>query len=535
MIRLGCGQMLHVLTINGERVVFSLNGQTVGDLLTKHKGQVPGFNAMRFLAASAVLVAHSFGVAQNRQSDEPLLYYTKVIELGHLGVFVFFFISGFVITQSCMRSSPLSFLIKRTARIMPGLVLVTIFCALLLGPLMTSYPLRDYFTDRKFFEFFLNDVFILRGQLPGVFQNNPSGDHVNISLWTLRYEVLCYVVILAVVATGRFVPQLVAVMAIGLSCLANPAIADVVALRLGQLQSTVGIDLAYLFKEGMLIVPFFFVGSLFYFLRARIVVSVASLMMSLLVIVVTVYYQNIFPLFPFALGYAVITLGLLDGRFCQLFKDNDYSYGIYIFAFPVQQVLATLSQSGMTWWQSILLSFPIVLALAAVSWHLIERPSLRYARGLDKRWSAPDPAQIVARWPRAAPAPDWPIRELFRHIAHGAVSFEAHARVGRDVLDKLATGQIIAWGRAVDHDAERPLARIDSGYWREASFTFLNGDRDRVVDVVGGNIRHCVCYRDIQVNKADALRVWMKDAIIVNEPSTSSHGHRQARAARRER
>jgi peptidoglycan/LPS O-acetylase OafA/YrhL len=135
---LGCGQMLQ-----------SIDGQTVADLLDEHKGQVPGFNAMRFLAASVVLVAHSFGVAENRQSDEPLLYYTKVIELGHLGVFVFFFISGFVITQSCMRSSPLSFLIKRTARIMPGLILVTIFCALLLGPLMTSYSLRDYFTDRK--------------------------------------------------------------------------------------------------------------------------------------------------------------------------------------------------------------------------------------------------------------------------------------------------------------------------------------------------------------------------------------------------
>jgi hypothetical protein len=90
------------------------------------------------------------------------------------------------------------------------------------------------------------------------------------------------------------------------------------------------------------------------------------------------------------------------------------------------------------------------------------------------------------------------------------------------------------WGRPVDHDAERPLARIDSGYWRAASFTywFLTGDHDRVVDVVGGDIGHCVCYRDIRVNNADALRVWMKDAISAGEPSASSHVHRQPRAAR---
>ena len=174
--------------------------QTIGDLLARYKGQVPCFNAMRFLAASAVLVAHSIAVAENGQVAEPVKY---LDHLGMLGLFIFFFISGFVITQSCTRSTPGPYLIRRAARIMPGLILVTLFCALLLGPLMTSYSLGDYFTNSKFFQFFLNIIFILEGQLPGVFQHNTGGDHVNISLWTLRYEILCYVVILAVIVVIR--------------------------------------------------------------------------------------------------------------------------------------------------------------------------------------------------------------------------------------------------------------------------------------------------------------------------------------------
>jgi peptidoglycan/LPS O-acetylase OafA/YrhL len=359
--------------------------QTIADLLATYKGQVPCFNAMRFLAASAVLVAHSIEVAKDRQVDEPLKYLSH---LAVLGVFVFFFISGFVITQSCTRSSLGSYLMRRAARIMPALILVTLFCALLLGPLMTSYSLGDYFTNSKFFRFFLNILFILRGQLPGVFENNAGGDHVNISLWTLRYEVLCYLLIPAVVALGKFSAQLVAILAIGLSILAYPGCANLVAEYLGHARPIVRVDTAYMLREGIGIVSCFFAGSLYYFLRARIVINFAGLIVSSVIMATTIPYGLTFPLFPFTLGYAVIYLGFLDGRFCRPFKTNDYSYGMYIFAFPVQQTIAALSRNGMSWWMNISLAFPIVLGLAVLSWHLIERPSMQYARRLIDRWHA---------------------------------------------------------------------------------------------------------------------------------------------------
>lgn len=363
-------------------------GPTIGDMLAERQGQVPGFNAMRFVAASAVLVSHSFGAAENRQSQEPLRQLTSVLELGTLSVFIFFFISGFVITQSCTRSaSSRSYLLKRIARIMPGLILVTLVCALLLGPAMTSYSLTEYFTDQKFYQFYLNCSFILKGQLPGVFENNPSGDHVNVSLWTLRHEVFCYILILLVVATGRLSWLLVSVLALALPLVAYPPIVAAVARYLEHVRSamSLSVNIPYLFRESMHIIPFFFVGSLFFYIRDYIVMNRVCLVISLIVMFAVVLLGGIFPIFPFVLGYVILYAGFSDNRFFALFKRNDYSYGIYIFAFPVQQTLVALSPNGMTWWENTLLAYPIVLCLAALSWHFVERPSLQFAKSLDKK------------------------------------------------------------------------------------------------------------------------------------------------------
>ena len=362
---------------------------TIGRLLEKHRGNVPGFNAMRFFAASAVLLSHSFGAAENRQSEEPLRYLTSKLELGSLAVFIFFLISGFVITQSCLKSkSSRSYLLRRAARIMPGLILVTLFCAFFIGPLVTSLSLAQYFRDPKFYNFFQNFAFVLRGELPGAFEHNPSGDHVNVSLWTLRYEVLCYVVILLVIVLAkRFSFALVAGLAAGLVILGYPAYTAFATEQLEHLRSTISLklDIPYIFSQGMSVIPFFFVGSLFYSARDRIPMTFGGFVASVVAMFAIIRYGQIFPLFPFALGYAITYLAFCNNPVFDRFKENDYSYGIYIFAFPIQQTIVTFFPTGMTWWANTMLAYPIVLGLAALSWHFVERPSLRYARDLDKK------------------------------------------------------------------------------------------------------------------------------------------------------
>ncbi|SDG38292.1 Peptidoglycan/LPS O-acetylase OafA/YrhL, contains acyltransferase and SGNH-hydrolase domains [Bradyrhizobium sp. Rc2d] len=368
------------------------SGTTIGVLLDQWKGKVPGFNAMRFIAASAVLFSHSFGAGENRQHDEWIRQLTGKFELGTLGVYVFFFISGFVITQSCLRSNARSFLIKRIARIMPGLVLVTAFSALVLGPLLTTLPLRDYFHDPKFSKFFLNCLFVLTGELPGLFVGNPSGDWVNVSLWTLRFEVMCYLVVLVtILLLKKSSPLAIAVLALGLVALGYPTCMTAAIEPIAYLRSSLSIkiDITYLFVDGMSVVPFFFVGSLFYFARDRIQVNLLWFTGSIVAMIVIILYAQIYPLFPFALGYAILCLAFYDNAMYGKFSRNDYSYGIYVFAFPMQQTVVTFFPSGMTWWANALLAYPLTLGLAALSWHFVEHPCLRLGSRISGRLKVP--------------------------------------------------------------------------------------------------------------------------------------------------
>jgi hypothetical protein len=124
-------------------------------------------------------------------------------------------------------------------------------------------------------------------------------------------------------------------------------------------------------------------------------------------------------------------------------------------------------------------------------------------------------AEIAALRTQGAPFPDWKIRELFYHFRpDDLLENENWLKVGGDVLDKLSTGQITAWGRRGDGADRRPLQRLDTSFWNDARFTYVfladeNSDDSShayVQELVGAK----VSYSDVQFSKAQALRVWSK-------------------------
>jgi hypothetical protein len=114
------------------------------------------------------------------------------------------------------------------------------------------------------------------------------------------------------------------------------------------------------------------------------------------------------------------------------------------------------------------------------------------------------------------PLPNWTISELFHFIKpQGLLDNSSWLTVGGDILDKLSTGQIRAWGRlvTVSQNHRSPLTPIDSEYWAAARFTytFLAPDSRYDLhaydaDILGVGRR----FNDIQVNKASALRIWSR-------------------------
>jgi len=113
----------------------------------------------------------------------------------------FFALSGFLVMGSLQRNDLLSFLALRGLRIFPALAVELVLSAFIIGGLLTTLPVTAYFTDTRFFDYFGNLIGIVRYELPGVFQTMPT-PAVNLQLWTIPYELDCYIVLSCLALLG---------------------------------------------------------------------------------------------------------------------------------------------------------------------------------------------------------------------------------------------------------------------------------------------------------------------------------------------
>ena len=155
------------------------------------------YNFIRFIAALMVIISHSFalslGASSQHYIDSHHLNLININTWGFLAVAVFFFGSGFYIAKSCERNeSFLVFLLKRLFKLLPMLILVVLISIFIIGPVFTTLPLKDYFSNILTWKYLLNGILILQHNLPGVFTNNVYMPTVNGALWTLPVEFLCY-------------------------------------------------------------------------------------------------------------------------------------------------------------------------------------------------------------------------------------------------------------------------------------------------------------------------------------------------------
>ena len=326
------------------------------------------FNLIRMIAASLVLVSHAYPIALGKNAVEPLSRVLGVT-LGTVSVYIFFAISGFLIAQSFDRSSRLSrFVIARILRIFPGLLFMLVVSAFVMGPLVTTLPLNEYFGSTSTLRYVLRNLTLAFPihQLPGVFQGNPWGPELNGSLWTLVYEVTCYIGVFIVGMAGAFREKWLMGVALvffgvlyGIS--QHPPAGIIVPGRAIRVT-----DLG---------LPFVF-GMVFYTWRNRTPLNWPVGMALALAAFALAHTPLFHVMLILAISYWTFLLGYLPGGAIRAYnRVGDYSYGIYIYAFPLQQ-LAAHYLSPMTPLQNMLVAAPLTLAFAVLSWHFIEKPAL---------------------------------------------------------------------------------------------------------------------------------------------------------------
>ncbi|SBS25821.1 Acyltransferase family protein [Marinomonas aquimarina] len=333
------------------------------------------FNLIRLLCAWGVLVFHSVPLAEQTYAlSDPLLHYLGV-SMGEFCVMVFFAISGFLIYRSMCRSSSLnSYIIARALRLLPALLVVLVLTAFIVGPLATELSLGQYFSHPETWSY-LNNVNLLTNRtqytLPGVFSDNPYPNAVNGSLWTLPLETRMYVVTIAFFYSAWLLTRLFKEKMRWLSPLLLAAIL-IWAYWLLDGYSVSG-ERHELFKNLFFLA--FFIGGVIYAYRDSIPLK-ASWALVLILGVEFLRTTSIYPIYgTFTIVYTVLVLAYLPkGKILAFNKLGDYSYGMYIYAFPVQQCLShwtDIGFFGMVLWATV-----ITLALSVISWHLLESPIL---------------------------------------------------------------------------------------------------------------------------------------------------------------
>jgi peptidoglycan/LPS O-acetylase OafA/YrhL len=321
------------------------------------------FGLLRILAASLVIFSHSFDLLKK---PEPLAGLSNhLFSGGSLAVDAFFVLSGFLITASFINGSEIKFISNRVLRIFPALAVACVFTVFVAAPFQTaswadfvfSAPSLDYIKQ--------NTLYIISGVsyvLPGAYESNPFPSSVNGSLWTLQYELSVYVVIFVMGVLGCLKDKILFITAlVGLLFIYIGFGRDAFFLTHGAINAELPILC-------------FFIGSLFYVFRASFELS-----FKVLAIFLFIFYLSEGGLtkvaFGFTLAYIVLFFSLHPFFYIPRFDfKNDYSYGMYVYAFPIQQAIIAL---GVT---SPLLLFVITFGLtsivSALSWHFVERPAL---------------------------------------------------------------------------------------------------------------------------------------------------------------
>ena len=209
------------------------------------------FSIIRLSAAYFVLAGHMYALLNNAP---PMFLFNSV---QRLGIIIFFIIGGYLITKSWMRDTNyIRYLIKRVLRIVPPLVVFVLLAACVVGPIISSLSIKEYFNHISFKLYFKNIIFSPHYSLPGVFESNLYPNAVNGSLWSLPVEMFMYLIIPIIYELGKKKKGLIHfIITVFICALSVYQLAYYPEWRL----VVWGTDIA----QALSIMPFYFIGSFF--------------------------------------------------------------------------------------------------------------------------------------------------------------------------------------------------------------------------------------------------------------------------------
>lgn len=333
-------------------------GRFIAPADLRHDGNI--FNVLRIIFASAVIFSHAYVLTGNEDPSAAVLPFS----VSRIAVLLFFSLSGFLVTNSLMTRGVRQYAFARGLRMLPGLWVMLVITALASTLLFNRQPAGETATSASFWQYLAYNGALIGRQfgIVGTYPDNPFAGVINGSLWTIPREVQCYIALALIGAAGLLSRRwwLLAAFVIG----------TFVHLALPR-------DLLPALTHLRPLALSFFAGVLLFLFRERVFLSwplaIATIMLT--AVADAGPWRELAA--QLTAAYVTLVVAILAPAAWKAFSSKmpDYSFGMYIYAFAVQQALiasgvATTPVANMV--GTLLLTLP----LAALSWHLVEKPAL---------------------------------------------------------------------------------------------------------------------------------------------------------------
>ncbi len=325
------------------------------------------FRTLRILTALMVAATHCLWVIYGFEPDEKDVVLNVLMQASHCGICIFFGLSGYLITQSLMtRPDFLHFTISRILRLCPLVIFSALLMGFVAGPFFSTASFADYYGDWRLWAYVpLNAVTYSDLALPGLFETAPAGSEINVSLWTLKYEVMGYIGLAMLAAAGLLTRRflwVIGLIAIGFFCYVSYF-------------TTLRAEIAFM-QHGLRFGFAFLIGALLYGYRDIMPLNIWGVLSFTGLAIVTNSTPYMEPFRIIALTYAALWIGTKPISSLLYIKPaGDYSYGIFVFHWPIAQMVLQLNP-GISYGDLLLYVMPMTFGLAVLSWNLIERPVL---------------------------------------------------------------------------------------------------------------------------------------------------------------
>jgi len=331
------------------------------------------FQLIRLAAALGVFISHTFPLAGYGLGG-------KAQMLGHVSLNVFFVISGFLVCKSYLDRPTKIYVTSRILRIFPALIAAVLFSVFGIGLAMTELGTLEYLSNAGVYEYTLKNIVLLIPDipktLPGVFLEYKYLPTVNAPLWSLPYEVMCYILLAVLGLVTRAKNQTTRLI--------------VVALTIFSICYTVYVantisksdEFAFILgKDFYRLLGMFFLGVSMYLLSDEIPISHILMAVLVLLFGLSLLYRPSSIVLLYLVGaYAIFYFAYIPrGSLLKFNSIGDYSYGVYILGYPIQQTVEQLFPDlSLPVYFSV--TFLITLSLAIASWHLLESRVLSFKK-----------------------------------------------------------------------------------------------------------------------------------------------------------